>query len=180
MHYMANKNEGSINSLHKTGNGISIHMEPESISDSPDCGNLCFSVGGDGEKSYITAEYHRFMREYIASSELGVSQESVLFGFREKGRLPDSTVGKKPQAVPDDFSKLSDAELDSLFRAHSEYPFADSLLSRIRHTKPDFPSSREEKINDYCITAKPDQLHGFGCLPAVRGYVPACQGACLP
>ena len=144
---MANKNEGNKNSLHHIGNGTGVFIEPESISDSPSCGNLCFSLGGDGEKSYITAEYFRFMREYIASSELGVSQESVLFGFREKGSLPDSKQGKKPEAVPEDFSKLGDDELDTLFRAHSEYPFADSLLSRIRRTKPDFPASREEKIN---------------------------------
>ena len=144
---MANKTEGNINSLHTVGDGIGIHIEPEAPSDSPSCGNLCFSLGGEGEKSYITAEYYRFIREYIASSELGVSQESVLFGFREKGSLPDSKVGKKPEAVPGDFSLLSDTELDALFNAHSGYPFADSLLSRIRHTKPDFPASREEKIN---------------------------------
>ena len=144
---VANKNEGNKNSLHAVGDGVAIHIEPQAPSDSPSCGNLCFSLGGEGKKSYITGEYYRFIREYIASSELGVSQESVLFGFREKGSLPDSKVGTKPQSVPNDFSKLSDDELDALFRAHSEYPFADSLLSRIRHTKPDFPASREEKIN---------------------------------
>ncbi|MBO5397063.1 MAG: hypothetical protein J6A97_09295 [Clostridia bacterium] len=144
---VANKNEGNKNSLHAVGDGVAIHIEPQAPSDSPSCGNLCFSLGGEGKKSYITGEYYRFIREYIASSELGVSQESVLFGFREKGSLPDSKVGTKPQSVPNDFSKLSDDELDALFKAHSEYPFADSLLSRIRHTKPDFPASREEKIN---------------------------------
>ncbi len=144
---VANKNEGNKNSLHAVGDGVAIHIEPQAPSDSPSCGNLCFSLGGEGKKSYITGEYYRFIREYIASSELGVSQESVLFGFREKGSLPDSKVGTKPQSVPNDFSKLSDDELDALFRAHSEYPFADSLLSRIRHTKPDFPASREEKIS---------------------------------
>ena len=144
---VANKTEGNKNSLHTVGKGIGVHIEPENPSLAPSCGDLCFSVNGDGEKSYITADYFRFMREYIASSELGVSQESVLFGFREKGRLPDSKAGKKPPVVPEDLSLLSDTELDDLFNAHSEYPFADSLLSRIRHSKPDFPASREEKIN---------------------------------
>ncbi len=143
---MANKKEGNINSLHTVSDGIGVHIEPAVLSESPACGNLCFSVNGDGEKSYITADYYRFMREYIASSELGVSQESVLFGFREKGFLPNSEVGTKPVAVPDDLSSLSDAELDDLFREHSKYPFAESLLSRIRHCKPDFPASREDKI----------------------------------
>ncbi len=144
---MANKTEGNRNSLHKTNDSVAVFIEPEEASDAPCCGNLCFSVGGDGEKSYITADYFRFMREYIACSELGVSQESVLFGFREKGRLPDSTVGTKPRAVPEDLSSLSDEDINELFREQEKYPFAQSLLERIRHTMPDFPFSREDKIN---------------------------------
>ncbi len=145
---VANKNEGNKNSLQKTDDGVFVHIEPEKPSDSPSCGNLCLSVSGDGEKSYITADYYRFMREYIACSDtdLGVTQESVLFGFRENGTLPDIDIGTKPESVPDDLALLSDAELDALFGCHSKYPFSQSILSRIRYCKPDFPSSREDKI----------------------------------
>ncbi len=144
----ANQNEGNKNSLYKTSDGVSVHIEPEVLSDSPSCGNLCLSVNGDGEKSYITADYYRFMKEYIAcsDSDLGVTQESVLFGFREKGFLPNSEIGTKPKAIPENLASLSDSELDALFEEHSEYPFAASILSRIRYCKPDFPSSREDKI----------------------------------
>ena len=159
---MANKTEGNRNSLHKTNDGVAVLIEPESDSDSPACGNLCLSVGGDGEKSYITADYFRFMREYIACSELGVSQESVLFGFREKGRLPDSTAGTKPGAVPEDLSSLSDEEIDELFREQEKYPFAQSLLERIRHTMPDFPSSREDKINFFGCDEDERRGEAFG------------------
>lgn len=159
---MANKTEGNRNSLHKTNDGVAVLIEPESDSDSPACGNLCLSVGGDGEKSYITADYFRFMREYIACSELGVSQESVLFGFREKGRLPDSTVGTKPSAVPEDLSSLSDEEIDELFREQEKYPFAQSLLERIRHTMPAFPFSREYKINFFGCDEDERRGEAFG------------------
>ncbi len=142
----ANKKEGNKNSLHTVADGIGIHIEPEKITKSPSCGNLCLSVNGDGEKSYITADYYRFMREYIAGSKFGVSQESFLFNFRETGRLPDSKVGTKPRAIPLNLPLLSNAKLDNLCKEYSAYPFGASLLSRIRYSKPDFLSTREDKI----------------------------------
>ena len=142
----ANKKEGNRNSLHKIGDGLGIHIEPAKKSTSPSCGNVCLSVGGDGEKSYITADYYRFMREYIAESRFGTVQQSLLFGFRENGSLPNSDVGTVPKAVPLPLELLSDAKLDSLCREYSRYPFADSLLSRIRQCSPDFSASKKEKI----------------------------------
>ena len=143
----ANKKEGNKNSLHKVGDGVGIHIEPAKKSDSPSCGNLCFSVNGDGEKSYITADYYRFMREYIAESKFGVSQESVLFGFREKGKLPNSEVGTKPKMIPLHLELLSDDKLGALCKEYCQYPFAESILSRIRYCNPDFLSSKADKIS---------------------------------
>lgn len=142
----ANQKEGNKGSLYNIGDGVGIHIEPERMTKSPSCGNLCLSVNGDGEKSYITAEHYRFMREYISCSKFGVSQESFLFAFREKGSLPDTEVGVRPHTLPANFVMLSDAKLDALCREYTEYPFAASLLSRIRHCNPDFPSSRKDKI----------------------------------
>ena len=143
----ANKKEGNKNSLHQIGDGVGVHIEPFRKSDAPSCGNLCFSVGGDGEKSYITADYYRFMREYIAESRFGVTQESFIFGFREKGGLPNSKVGTKPPMIPLHLELLSNAKLDELCKMYSEYPFAESLLSRISYCKPDFLSSKADKIS---------------------------------
>lgn len=143
---MANKKEGNKNSLHQIGDGIGIHIEPFKKSDSPSCGNLCFSVGGDGKKSYITADYYRFVREYIAESRFGVTQESFLFGFREKGRLPNSKVGTKPSMIPLHLELLSNAKLDELCKTYAQYPFAESILNRITYCKPDFLSSKADKI----------------------------------
>ena len=142
----ANKKEGNKNTLHKVADGVGIHIEPAKNSDSPSCGNICLSIGGDGEKSYITADYYRFMREYIAESKYGVSQESVLFGFREKGSLPNSEIGTKPDTIPLNLDFLSNAKLDALCKKITLYPFAESILNRIRHSGPDFLSSREDKI----------------------------------
>ncbi len=142
----ANKKEGNKNSLHTVGDGVGIHIEPSKITDSPSCVNLCLSVTGDGEKSYITADYYRFMKEYVSNSRFGVTQESFLFGFREKGNLPNSEVGTNPKTIPLNFGLLSDAKLDSLCKEYSKYPFAESLLNRIKYCNPDFLSSRKDKI----------------------------------
>lgn len=142
----ANQKEGNKNSLHMVGSGVGVHIEPAQTTKSPSCGNLCFSLNGDVEKSYITADYYRFMKEYVGNSKFGVTQESFLFGFREKGRLPNSSAGAKPKAIPLSLELLSNEQLEILCKEYSKYPFAESLLSRIRYCNPDFLSSRRDKI----------------------------------
>ncbi len=161
---VANKTEGNRNSLHNIGNGVGVHIVPENPSASPSSGELCFSVNGEGEKSYITASYYRFMKEFIADSDLGVTQESVLFGFREKGRLADTTVGTKPEPLPDNLEDLSDAELDAWCEKYKKYPFISSILSRILYCKPDFLSTRENKIFflDNCYNQNDRRGEEFG------------------
>lgn len=160
----ANKKEGNKNSLHKIADGIGIHIEPAKTTDSPSCGNLCFSLNGDGDKSYITADYYRFMKEYVGNSKFGVTQESVLFGFRENGSLPSSNIGIKPKSVPLDFVLLSNAKLACLCNEYLKYPFAASLLKRIKHCNPDFLSSRKDKIDFLvCCMRQMHRMHNdFG------------------
>ncbi len=161
---VANKNEGNINSLHSVGDGIGIFIEPAEPSDSPCSGNLCFSLNGEGEKSYITASYYRFMKEFIADSDLGVTQESVLFGFRENGSLPNTKIGTRPESLPDNLDEMSDAELDVLCEKYIKYPFISSILSRILYCKPDYLSTRENKIFflDNCINQNDRRGEDFG------------------
>ncbi len=142
----ANKTEGNVNSLHTVGNGYAVHIEPAVKSDAPYCGDVCLSVSGDGDKSYITSDYYRFLKEFIADSRLGVTQASVLFGFRDNGTLPDTDVGTKPEPLPEDLTALSDNELDALCEKFKRYPYVATILERILHCKPDFLDSRENKI----------------------------------
>ena len=160
----ANKKDGNVNSLHKCDDSVAVHIKSVHQSDSPDCGNLCLSINGDGEKSYITADYFRFMREYIACSDadLGVTQESVLFGFREKGSLPNTEIGTKPTKIPEKPSSMTDEELDTLLDEYKNYAFAQSILERIRHCKPDFPASREDKIKFFGCDEDKRRKEDFG------------------
>lgn len=142
----ANKKEGCENTLIKMENGFGIHIQPESISKSASCGDVCLSINSDGENSYITADNFRFLKEYVGNSDFGVTQESFLFDFREYGSLPNSEVGVKPTAIPLNLNLLTNEKLDSLCNEYSKYPFANSLLKRIQYCTPNFPSNREEKI----------------------------------
>ena len=160
----ANKEEGNVNSHHIEGDSVAVHIEPARKTDSPCCGDVCLSVSGDGEKSYITADYYRFLKEFIADSRLGITQASVLFGFRENGSLPDTDIGTKPEPLPEDLTSLSDAELDALCEKFKKYPYVATILNRILHCKPDFPASREDKIFflDNCYNRNKRRGEDFG------------------
>ncbi len=141
-----NKKEGCKNTLVNIDNGYGIYIEPVKKTNSPSCGNICLSVNGDGENSYITADNFRYLKEYVGNSRFGVTQESFLFDFRESGTLPGSTVGVKPHFIPLNLHTLRNEKLDSLCSKYSQYPFAISLMKRIQHCNPGFPSDRKEKI----------------------------------
>ena len=142
----ANKKEGCKNTLINMENGFGVHIQPERNSSSASCGDVCLSVNSDGENSYITADNFRFLKEYVGNSDFGVTQESFLFDFREFGNLPNSEIGVKPSTIPMNLNTKKTEKLDTLCDEYLKYPFAISLLRRIQHCTPDFPSNREEKI----------------------------------
>lgn len=154
--------DGSVNTLSADSGSVSITVHPSRKTDARDCGEVCFSLGGDGKKSFITGDYPRFIREYIYDGDFGVSQESVLFGFRETGSLPDSEAGSPPTAVPENTDNLSDDEINGLFCEYVKHPFAASVLRRIRDTKPGFPVNRDEKVSFLMSFREQDRLFKGG------------------
>ena len=152
--------DGCRNTLSEDADCVSVTMYPNQKNDAPNCGEVCFSIGGDGEKSYIAGEYRRFIREYIYDDDaFGVSQESVLFGFRETGSLPDSEAGSPPPDVPENMQALTDDEIAALFRAYADHPFAASVLQRIRDMQPAFPADRAEQTSFLRSMQTQDRLH---------------------
>ena len=138
---------GCRNALSRDRDIVSVTMRPFQQTDAPNSGEVCLSIGGDGEKSFIAGEYRRFIREFVCHNDFGVTQESVLFGFRETGRLPDSDIGAPPPAIPEKLEALPDDEVNGLFDAYAGYPFAASLLRRIRDIRPAFPANRDERLS---------------------------------
>ena len=139
-----------VNERYRDGDRVGIFLNaPELMPwdeghDDRDRGSLCWSAEG-GEISWIAGEHFRFLREYVASSALGVSQESFLFGFRKTGALPDTDAGTPPTPIPALISDLKDEAADRILGEMMNYPFARSLMERVRRIHPGFPQSREEK-----------------------------------
>lgn len=175
----ADKEAGTVNSVHKTENGVCIFSDKEKETNTHNCGNFSFSINGDSEKSFIAAEHIKFMKDFFAYfRNYGVSQESVLFGFRENGSLPDSTVGTKPTQIPENIAELSDAEIDSLYDEYMQYPFAQSLVNRIRQIFPEMPSDRNEKaelVNGFRRQQDDRMKYDFGA-SALCGKVKLAAG----
>ncbi len=137
---------GCVNELSVNSDTVSVAMLPVQRTGKPNCGEVCLGICGDGEKTYIASEYKRFIREYIFDDDdFGVSQESVLFGFRETGCLPCSDVVAAPPEIPENTDNLTEGELTALCGELIKYPFAVSVLQRIRETKPLFPANRAEQ-----------------------------------
>ena len=151
----ANSDTESVFSLFEKDDLTGIFAYPAEKSDSPDNGSVCLSVSGEGEKSYILSDFKKYISEYIASSgNYGVSQESVLFSFKEKGRLPDTSTEERPEPIPQNTEALPDEEAERLFSVYSRYSFVLSLLERIRHTRPTFPENIEEKKSFLAYVSK--------------------------
>ena len=142
-------------------NGITaVKIAPAAQNDAADTGNLCFSVSGNGESSYITADYFRFLREFVSHSQFGITQESFLFGFRESGVLPDTDIGYAPEKLTAELSSLSDGEIERKVNELSKYPMALAFLARIRHLNPDYPTGRKEQESFLRYMAR--QIHDIG------------------
>lgn len=155
---------GTANRLVREDGVTAVHMASEVKNEDADCGDVCLSVSGDGKETYLTADYVRYLKEFVAYSDYGVSQESFLFGFRETGRLPDTEAGTRPEDVPEDLTALADEEIDALAARLSVYPFARSFLDRVGCVKPGFPRNRAEKEDFlvYCTAKKKHTGGAFG------------------
>ena len=163
---------GCRNTLGTDADNVSVTMRPHQTTDAPNCGEVCLSIGGDGDKSFIAGDYRRFIREYIYDDDaFGVSQESVLFGFRETGTLPNSEAGAPPPHIPEDLKTLSDEEIADLFSAYAGYPFAASVLRRIQATQPAFPENREQQASFLQSLRTQDRL---GMKPETFGAAALC------
>ena len=140
----ANKG-GCSNTLTRSDDTVEVFMEPTVPSNDINCGNLCLSISGAGEKSYIAGEFWRYIREYVHDSDFSVSEESLLLAFRENGCIPNSEIGTRPECIPDNLSDLKDEKIESLYELYCKYPFTKPILERIQHITPSFPADRREK-----------------------------------
>ncbi len=143
---------GSVNSVFTHGDATGVFLNSPNLNHweegykDPNRGSLCLAAQG-GEVSYITGEHFRYLREFVGRSPFGVTQESFLFDFREKGRLPSSDIGTRPAELPKKPEELTDQALEHYTEIMTAYPFAVSILERVRRIRPDFPASRQDRVD---------------------------------
>ncbi|MBR4940736.1 MAG: hypothetical protein IKZ19_01910 [Clostridia bacterium] len=146
------------NTLLEESDGVRIHIKPEETEPrregpNPATGDMTFGITSDGDISYLTGEYRRYLWEYIPWHEkFGVTQESFLFGYRKDGKLPNTKAGCRPENVPDNLSYLSDEGIDRLAASMMGYPHVISFVNRMNRLRPGFPADRKEKeeLLDFC------------------------------
>jgi uncharacterized protein (DUF608 family) len=147
---------GSCNQLIQENATSYLCFQSQGKEDDPAYGSLCLAGEGDGNLSYLTGDFLKFTKEYVSYSDYGVSQESILFSFREEGKLPNSSFGSLQKLNElfknSPFSHLSEEELDKLILEISDLPSARSILHRVQKIYPHYPACRAEKeqfLNNY-------------------------------
>ena len=105
--------------------------------EAPAKGGVALSVE-DPAATWLCGEYRGYMNEYVAHGELGVSEESFLFGFRRSGCLPGVTVPERPDwsGALARLDRLTDAEAGELLEGLERCGFAASILERLRLVRP--------------------------------------------
>lgn len=118
--------------------------------ETPAAGAAALSVE-DPAATWLCGEYRGYMDEYVAHGEMGVSEESFLFGFRRTGRLPCLSTAQRPDwgAELDRLDLLSDPEAGDLLEQLDRCGFASSILERLRLVQPEClerPAERREAL----------------------------------
>jgi len=139
-----------VNKIIHSDESTALIMSANSSSKAPDNGSCCLSVQG-GNISWISGDYAAFMNEYVATGELGISEESFLFAFRRKGQLPNTInsheMNAKISNENDDLAKLKEVEIDNLLCKLKESAYAQSILERIIIVSPDILDNLEGKLS---------------------------------
>ena len=99
---------GLRNRIFAGENGTTLLMDSTASWEKEQSGSLALSAAG-GEISWIVGDYTEYFGAYVLGGELGISEESCLFGFRNTGRLPNQGWEEKKES----FLAVTDEELDA-------------------------------------------------------------------
>ncbi len=139
------------NVLDKSDGRITLLMKSDSLEPHPQNGSICFSISGEeAVTSFIQSDFSPFFANYVLHGDFGATEESYLFGFRDKGRLPDLGTEKLPEYVlnlPDKQIELfSDQQAEDILGQLLEMASVSRPYHRILEIDRDILSSRQGKI----------------------------------
>lgn len=96
------------NRIFQEETGTTLLMDSTGSWQKEQSGSLALSAEG-GQISWIVGDYTEYFGAYVLSGELGISEESCLFGFRKTGQLPNKGWEEKQES----FLAVTDEELDA-------------------------------------------------------------------
>lgn len=134
-------------------------------------GSVALSVAG-GEHSYIAGDYGDFFEAYVLGGEYGISEESCLFGFRDRGTLPDLGWEEKDEELlsltAEAVEALEEDRVDELLESVKRLASGFRPWNRLREVRPDLLEQPEGKkkllriLLDRYREFEGDLMHGFG------------------
>ncbi len=139
------------NVVNKSDDRITLLMKSDSPEPHPQNGSICFSISGEkAETSFIQSDFSPFFANYVLHGGFGATEESYLFDFRDKGRLPDLGVEILPESIlnlsDQQIELFSDPQVDAVMEQLLEMASASRPYHRILEIDRDILSCRKGKI----------------------------------
>lgn len=136
------------NTIKMDNERTTLLMESNSDIKAEQNGSIALSVFG-GESSYITGDYADFFGAYVLGGEFGISEESCLFEFRDRGELPNlgwEEVDEKFRTLDEEKLKMvNEAEVDSMLESVKKLASGYRPWRRLMEVRPDILETVEGK-----------------------------------
>lgn len=135
-----------VHLLREPGHTTVLIKSGQTAPPAPDSGSLALCLEG-GDISWLCGEYRGYMNEYVAHGSLCDTEESFLFGLRQRGRLPDIHAGERPdwKETLSRVDELTAGEMDKMFAELEQYGFSSSILERLHLAAPELFQKEESK-----------------------------------
>lgn len=136
------------NTIKTSNKRTTLLMESTSSVNAEQNGSMALSVIG-GEASYIKGDYADFFGAYVLSGDLGISEESCLFGFRDHGELPNMGWEEEDEELhmldEEKLENLSEAETDRMLESVKKLASGYRPWKRLMEVAPEILETVEGK-----------------------------------
>lgn len=136
------------NTIKTENERTTLLMESTSDIKAEQNGSIALSVLG-GESSYIKGDYADFFGAYVLGGDFGISEESCLFEFRDRGELPNLGWEEADEALSaldeEKLKMLNEAEVDSMMESVKKLASGYRPWKRLMEVRPDILQTVEGK-----------------------------------
>lgn len=142
------------NVVTRSSKNVSVTMSSTSEGKEPQNGSICFSASG-GELSFIQSDFAQYFQNYVLGGAFGVTEQSYLFGFRERGRLPNCGFETVPSTIlsltNEQVEAMTLEQLDDILKQLLKQASALAPYERVCKIDPNLLQTAEKKAQFICI-----------------------------